>query len=152
MGIKEKYQELSKKHKLPSFDEIDNEFEISTIEKDDFLLREVRRKIAEKIEVYAKFLEEILQPEVTVCNMYESKAFDAKEREGLFKLYKKLMFLSRASVETAVNEDDNKTSEYINEVFKDWNQIKEDFLKFAKKSKECWLKESDIKEDLGYLG
>ena len=152
MGIKEKYQELSKKHKLPSFDEINNEFEISTIEKEDFLLREVRRKIIERIELYATFLEEILQPEATVSNMHESKAFDAKEREDIFKLYKKLMFLSRLSTETAINEDDNKTSEYIDEVFRDWNQIKESFLKFAKKSKECWLKESDIKEQLGYLG
>ena len=112
MKLKEKYQELGKKHKLPSFEEIDKEFEISTIDKDEFLLREIRRKIDEKIELYAKFLEEILQPETTLSNMYESKEFNEHERNEVFKLYKKLMFFYRLSMETSVGEDDSKTSDY----------------------------------------
>ena len=152
MGIKEKYMGLSKKYKLPSFNEINEEFEISSIEKEDFLLREIRRKIAEKLELYMKFLEEILQPETTLSNMYESKIFDDEERTEIFKIYKKLMFFNRLSIETAVNEDDKKSSEYINAIFKELDEIKERFSKFVAKAKESWLKDIDIKEELRYLG
>ena len=143
---------LCKKYKLPSFNEVNEEFEISDIDKDDFLLREIRRKIAEKLEIYMKFLEEILQPETTLSNMYESKIFNDAEREEIFKIYKKLMFLNRLSIETSVNEDDKKSSEYINIIFKEWNEIKSQFSKFVTKAKESWLKDIDIKEELRYLG
>ena len=52
MKIKEEYEKLKEKHNLPDFKEINNEFEITTIEKEEFLLREIRRKIYEKIELY----------------------------------------------------------------------------------------------------
>ena len=146
MGIKERYQELRKKHKLPSFNEINKEFEISTIEKEEFLLREIRRKIAEKIEAYTKFLEDILHPDPpTTSNMYESRIFNDEDRNEIFKIYKRLMFFDRFSIETAVDEDDKKSSEYINAVFKEWGELKKQFLSFVKKSKESWLKDSDLK-------
>ncbi|MEE9525464.1 MAG: hypothetical protein V3V78_02545 [Candidatus Woesearchaeota archaeon] len=152
MKLKEKYQELSKKHNLPSFEELDKEFEISTIENEEFLLREVRRKIIEKIEAYTKFLEEILQPETTLANMYEAKVFDEDERNEIFKLYQRLMSLDRLSMELALDENDDKTSKFIKDFFEEWNEIKENLSKFVKKAKEEWLKETDIKEKLRYLG
>ena len=152
MGVKEEYIVLSKKHKLPSFAEMEKEFEISKVDEEGFLLREVRRKIAEKIELYFKFLEEILQPETIISNMHESREFNEGERENIFRLYSKLMFLYRLSMETSVNEDDKKSADYINTVFKDWDSIKDQFSKIVAKAKESWLKETNIKEDLGYMG
>ena len=152
MGVKEDYTELSKKHKLPSFVEMEREFEISTLDEEGFLLREVRRKITEKVELYFKFLEEILQPETTVANMHESREFNEEEREKIFKLFSKLMFLYRLSMETSVNEDDQKSADYINTVFTDWDSIKDQFSKIVAKAKESWLNEKNIKEDLEYMG
>ncbi len=153
MSIKEKYDKLKKRYNLPSFDDINNEFEISIIDNDEFLLRGIRRKIAEKIEAYTKFLEEqILQPSTDVSNMYEFKVFDDEERKEIFKIYKRLMFFSRFSIEAGLYEDDKKTAEFIKSVFDEWNELKKKLLKFVVKVKESWLKEKDIKEDLGYMG
>jgi hypothetical protein len=152
MKVKERYNELAKKHKLPAFDKIDKEFEISVIDKEAFLLREIRRKIIEKLESYAKFLEEILQPETTLSNMYEAKIFDDEERTEIFKLYKKLMSFDRSSLEISIDEDDEKTSEYITSIFDEWSDMKKKIAEFLKKSKEEWLKETDIKEELRYMG
>ena len=58
MSVKETYQKLSKKYQLPPFAEIDTAFEISTIEYEEFLLREVRRKMVEKLDSFIKVLEE----------------------------------------------------------------------------------------------
>jgi hypothetical protein len=152
MGVKEKYQELEKKHKLPSFSELDRDFEVSSIEEEKFLLREIRRKIVEKIELYAKLLSEWLNPEATISNMHESKLFTEKERRELFQVYKRLMFFDRYSIETAAREDDEKSAEFINDVFKEWNDLKENISVFVKKAKESWTEEVDVKEELGYMG
>ncbi|MBR9691346.1 hypothetical protein GOV06_01030 [Candidatus Woesearchaeota archaeon] len=152
MGLKEKYQKLSKEHKLPSFEELDKEFEISKIEDEKFLLREVRRKIIEKIELYAKFLEEILNPDTTISNMHEAKIFNEEERERIFEFYKKLMYYDRLSIEVSIDEDDSKSSDYITGFYKEWSELKKEFSNFVKKAKESWLKDSNIKQESGYMG
>ncbi|MBW2995729.1 hypothetical protein KY332_00345 [Candidatus Woesearchaeota archaeon] len=152
MGIKEKYKELSKKYKLPSFNEINNEFEVSGIEKEDFLLREVRRKIVEKIEIYSDLLHIFLHPEASLCEMFECRAFTDEEKDKIFNVYKKLMFFNRYSIEVSIDEDNEKTAKFIKDVWKDWKDIKENILPTVKKVKGSWLKEIDIKEELRYLG
>lgn len=152
MRIKEEYHKFELKYKLPSFGKIDNEFEISAIEEIRFLLREVRRKIVEKIEIYCKILESILQPETSVCDMYECSVITEEDKERLFNLYRKLMFFNRFSIETFVDETDEKSSEFINLVWKDWPEINKEFSFFVKKIKDSWLEDIDVKTQLGYLG
>ena len=44
--IKDTYEKLKKKYSLPAYDEVNNELEISTLESEDFLLRQIRKKIS----------------------------------------------------------------------------------------------------------
>ena len=62
------------------------------------------------------------------------------------------MFLNRLSIESSIGEDDKKSSEFINEVWKQWDDIKKKLLPYVKKMKESWLKEMKVKTELGYLG
>jgi len=48
--IEKEYGKLSKKFKLPKFKEIDSEFEISNLENERFLIRNILRKVEEKLE------------------------------------------------------------------------------------------------------
>ena len=125
---------------------------MSSIEEEAFLLREIRRKIVEKIDLYVKLLDEWLNPEATISNMHESKLFNEKDRQELFQIYKRLMFFDRYSIETAAKEDDEKSAGFINIVFKEWHELKENISVFVKKAKESWLEEVDVKEELGYMG
>ncbi|MBW2966112.1 hypothetical protein KY342_03340 [Candidatus Woesearchaeota archaeon] len=152
MKIKEEYNKLKEKYNLPEFSDVDNEFEISIIEHEEFLLREIRRKITEKMEDYIKVLERILQPETVLSEMYECKIFTDEEKDVFFKLFRRLMFFDRLSVETSIDENDKKSAEFINDFWKDWGNIKKELSDFIKKLKEGWLKETKIKEELGYLG
>jgi hypothetical protein len=154
MTIKEDYEKLKGKYNLPNFKEIDNEFEVSTIDREEFLLREIRRKIDEKIELYVKVLERLLQPDPSsLSDMYECKIFEDDEKDELYQLFKKLMFFDRFSIETSIDETDKKTTEFINKFWKEWSSIKEKFSGFIKKTKESWLKETKIMdEERGYLG
>jgi len=153
MDIEEKYEKLNKEYGLPSFKEINREFEIYTIENEEFLLNEIRKKISEKLEAYTKFLEEqVLQPSTDISTAYEFDVFEDEERKKIFKLYKRLMFFSRFSIEAGLDENDKKTAEFINSIFEEWIELKKRMLEFVVKLKKSWLKKKDIKEDLGYMG
>ena len=75
---------------------------------------------------------------------------DQKILNGAVKNINSIM--KDGDIEISIDEDDKKISEFINEVLKQWDDVKEEFLAVVKKIKESWLKETDIKEELGYLG
>ena len=149
---KKKLEGLLKKYKLSSFRELDNEFEISGIEKKEFLLREVRRKIAERIESYAKLFESVFQIEPSLTTLNELTALSDGEKENLYKIFRKIMVLDRFSIETSIDENDRKTAEFIKKALNEWKELKKELLPIIKKLKESWMKEKKIKEILRYVG
>jgi len=72
--IKEAYDKLKKDHPiLPEFDKINKEFQLSTIENEDFLLSEIKGKIADTIEPVIQVIERVIQPDPNMLSdMYES--------------------------------------------------------------------------------
>ena len=151
--IEEKYKELRKKYKLPEFKEIDFEFEISDFEKITFLLRSIIRGISEKLDFYATLLEEILQPDASnLYAMHETRFFDENEKEKMYNLYRKLMDYSRQSIIAVLEHSEKNEAEFINNFFNDWKIIKQELLEYIKVMQVSWRTESDIKEDLRYLG
>ena len=154
MAFKKKYEELARKFKLPSYKDMDRDFEISEIEDDDaFLLRKIRKKIMEKIEVYEKVLESVLVPsETSLTCLYECQVFTDEQKRKLYLLFKKLMYFDRMSTEVSINEDDKKTSAFINEFWKQWPDMKKSFSEAVCKLKEGWTKEIKLSEEQSYLG
>ena len=152
ISIKEAYSELKKKHRdLPNFDDIDSEFEISAIE-EPVLIKAVRRKITEKIDYYSGLVKDLLQPESDIINMYECRAFGDDEKEDVYNILKKLMFLSRLAAEVALKADEKEDALFISSSFKEWIGIKPKLLRIISKIRGSWEKDTDLKEDLGYFG
>lgn len=58
--LKKQYEPLRKKYKLPSFDELNKEFEIEKIQEKetDFILREIRKGMGEKVGAFLRFLKQ----------------------------------------------------------------------------------------------
>ena len=152
MDIAKKYGELAKKYDLPSFEQLDVDFEIGDIENDHFLLREVRRHMMEKIEDLVKILEPILQPDVIICDMHECKIFDDESKKELYDLYRTLMFFHRYSIEISINEIDETSSKFISKFYKEWEKIKPVFSKIVIKLKDSWLQDGDAEEHQRYVG
>jgi hypothetical protein len=152
-NIEEQYNKLKSKYKLPKFEDLDKEFEISVIENEKFLIREIINKIIERIDFFSKILEELLQPDTSLLSsMHETRFFDEKDKENIYGLYKKLMIISRESFEVSLKRDEREEAVFVNKVFDEWKELKKDLLKFVDKMKDSWKKETDIKEELGYLG
>ncbi len=150
--IRKKYEELKKKYSLPDFEELNKEFEISAIEHDDFLLRQVRKKIIEKITVMSEILENFLHPDTKISDIYECRAFSDKERDRIFELYKKLKIVEKESMELSLEPNDKTEAEFIEKILDSWIDIKKEMLFFIRKTKEFWKSESPDKTKEGYFG
>lgn len=151
-SVKTVYEQLNKKYSLPAFEKLDNEFEVSSIENKQFLLKEIRRKITDKIEAYAKILEALLQPDTaSVSSMRECRFIEDKEKEEIYTLYKKLMIIDRSSIIASLG-DDRQAADFIKNSFEEWNKLKSDIMPIAEKLKSSWENEKDIKEELEYFG
>lgn len=150
--IQKKYDELKKKYALPSFNDINNEFEISTIENNDFLLREIRKKIDERIEVFLKILNTLLQPETNICELHECRDFSEKDKDDAFLLYKELMLMHDSALIAGIICDEKEDAKFISEAFKGWQPVKKKILAVMNKMKDSWKKDVTISEELGYLG
>lgn len=152
--IEKQYIELKKKLKLPDFKEIDFEFEISDLEETNFLLREIIRKMAERLDFCSTMLEEILQPDTSnLYALHETRNFDEDEKKKMYELYTKLMNFNRQSIEVSMEHNEKEEAEFISSLFNDWKTLKKELLVFVKKMRASWkTEEADIKEDLGYMG
>ena len=147
------YSELRKKHKLPEFKELDSELELQDMEKAAYLLREIIRKIGEKLDFYSRVIEEILQPDTSnIYALHESRFFDEKEKKAMYDVYVKIMSLSRHSLEVSLDNDEEKEAELICRFSEEWKDLKAELLKYSRKMKDSWKPWADIKEDLGYMG
>ena len=150
--LKEEYNKL--KYKIPKFEELDYEFELSSanIKDKNFLIRSIRRRLNDKVIFYCRIIEGLLYPNANnLIGMLEVKSFNEDEKEKMSKIYKKLMEFERQSLSLDVEPDEKKEVEFINNLFKEWKKFKDEMIKITKKMKESWhLEEKEEKDN--YFG
>ena len=110
--------------------------------------------MVEKAIVYAKFLEDLLQPDTTPSSFYECTILNSDlEKKKLFNLYKKLMIMDRFSLETGLVGSDAAEAKFINETYSEWSKIKKELLKLVSVVKGAWEKDDVYTKFEGeYLG
>ena len=151
-GVKKKYEALRKRHKLPGFEELDSEFEIGAIDSESFSLREVRRKVSEKVGDVSCIVAEVLHPETNLVDLYESRVFNEQEKKGLFELYKRLMVADRNLAELSILNEEKLDAAFIKSFSAEWKGLKPQLIRFIRKLKESWEKETEEGETAGYMG
>jgi RNA processing factor Prp31 len=150
--LKAEYEKLRQKYKLPSFDELNNEFEIYDIKPNSFIIREIRRRIIRKMEDFLSLLNPILNPNPnSLHSMIETKIFEKQDMEPMFEFYKKLFQLAHKSIPASL-ESESAEAAWINEVWKAWPDLKKQITGYSKKITEGWGKvEPEVFTDK-YLG
>ena len=153
VSVEESYIELRKKYPdLPEFNDINNEFEIATIEKPDFLLREIIRKITEKLDGFSTLIEELMQGDTKMSNIYEWKTMDDEMKKNVLEIYKNIMKKIRSALELSLDHSEEKEAAFVKELFDNWAALKPKLKKFVSGLKETWKKDIDITEKLEYMG
>ena len=151
--VKEIYEKIKEKFNLPDYEEVNKELEISSIETEEFLLREIRKKIVDRVDVVISEISTILQPSAeSLTSMQECRFFDDKDKKKMIEIYKKLMMISRQALEAEISHEDQDDANLITEFFKEWKLMREDLLSFMKTVKTCWEKETEIEEKMEYFG
>ena len=152
--MKTEFENLKKKYNLPSFDDLNKEFQIDDIENENSILKEIRGKILEKSNTYAKFLEDLLQPDTTPSSFYECTILNSEnEKKTVFELYKKLMIIDRAGLETNLLSSDELEAEFIKKTYEEWLKIKQKLLEIVTLVRKSWEKEDVYTQFKGeYLG
>lgn len=151
MAINELYEELTKKHSLPKFEELDYEFDIASIE-DKKVLRAIRRKMSEKLEQYAKLMEDLIQPDGTFSSLYEVKDFTEDDKNNLLSLFKKMMVFYKESIKLNLNFSEEEDVNFIKRLLAFWKEIKPQLALIIDKLSENWKNDSTHKIIQDYLG
>ncbi len=134
--LKKQYEQFKKKYNLPDFTDLNKQFDVEEIDiETEFLLRRIRRIIAEKIAGYLRFIEVILNPNNTPLFLFKIiKKLDSEDREKLSKLYEKLGAFEIELVSLDLDYDEKKEADFINKCFKIFNnEIRSDLLNLVKK-------------------
>lgn len=150
--VKQEYLNLQKKFDLPKYQQINQDFELSNIEDTDFLLRDIRRKITEKLSFYTKIIEDLMQPDGSFSSLHECRALNEEEKDNIFNLYSELMMIDRDSVILSLQADDTKDAEFINISYKKWQEMKPKLLSLLKKIRLTWDEKTEPGEKVRYFG
>ena len=150
--LKEHYSKLEAKHKLPSFKELNDSFEIDKIDKEsDTLLRVIRKVMMEKIVNSLGFLEMLLNPmQIPRMYMFFVKVMNMDDKNIIEKIYNEFSELSMNSLECEINYNEKDEAELIKKIFKKWISQKQNFQKIFSKIKNPG--NGDLKKERSYFG
>lgn len=152
--LKKEYEKLKDRYNLPSFVEINEDFEIEKLQEreTDLLIREVRRIMVEKNSAYLRFIEMFLNPGNAPMFFFSLvKNMDHVDKKTLEELYGELGKFEILSLKLDNEYNEEKEAEFIKKFYKDWQEIKKKFGRLLKAVDDSWEKKSERKEK-GYLG
>ena len=139
--LKKDYSKIQKQYDLPSFDELNKDFQIekATEGETDFLIREVRRLIADKFSNYLRFIEAILNPMGVPMFIFSIiKSLGKEDKQKLTEIYKKLATIEIQLIEVDVDFVEEKEVAFVKESYELWQEVKKDLLNVVRMIKKNW--------------
>jgi len=152
--LKEKYKDLQKKYGLPDFEKLNEDFQIERAAESetDFLIREIRKFVGDKIINYLKFIESLLNPVNAPMFIFSMiKLIDSEGKKKLSEIYNNLMKKELKFIELDLEFDEEKEAEFIKESYESWQGIKKDVLKILETINKKWDNKSET-NNKGYFG
>ena len=139
--LKENYEEFREKYQLAEFEELNADFNIEKISsaETDFLVREIRKFIADKFSGYLRFIENLLNPiDGSMFIFTIIKTLGQEEKKKLSEIYKRLAQSEIKIIELDIDFQEEKEAEFIRESHLIWKNIKKDLLEIIKVVKNNW--------------
>ena len=152
--LKRDYAIVQKKYSLPSFEDLNKDFGIEKVSEleTDFLIREVRKFIADKSSNYLRFIDTLLNPSNAPMFVFSFvKMLGKEEKTKLAEIYKKLISEEIKLIELDLDFVEEKEARFIKEFYKMWQEIKKDFLEIIHKVNKISDKKTD-NNNAGYFG
>jgi len=152
--LKKKYEKLRKKYSLPSFEDMNKDFEIEKLQEKntETLSRDIRRAMAERSFAYLKFVEMLMNPSsAPMFFLALVKSLNNTEKKLVEELYLELGKFEIKSIALDNDYDESKDAEFIKNFHNRWQKIKKKFARVMDSIEEAWERKVE-KRDKGYLG
>lgn len=146
--LKKDYERFYKKYKLPKFSELNQEFEIEKLQEKetDFLLREIRRAISDKIAAFLRFFEMFLNPQAApIFILAMLKSLSSQDKEIIEKIYRELVSFELTSLTLDIIYNEKKEADFIKDIYKRWQKLKIELQEFSKIMEKIKSKEKEKK-------
>jgi hypothetical protein len=154
MAFKDAYNTQAAKNKLPSYDILHAEIDLSECEFEDYPLRQVLHSMKDRMDGWLDVLEAVISPDqASTASLYEANAFNEDDQKSLFKLFSRVMYNYRILTEAVILMDEKTNAEAIRSVWKEWADLKKQVAMLATKLKHSWTRELKREDNhQGYLG
>ena len=128
--LKKRYSALEDKYKLPSFSQMNEQFDIDHVAERDvsLLLREIRRYVNDKVMNYLRFIEMLLNPASAGAPMFLfslTKLLSPEKRSELEKIYAVLARLNLDSLSLDIVSQEKDEAAFILRTHKQWKDVVE---------------------------
>ena len=152
VDFKKEYSILQKKYKLPSFSDLNENFEIDKFDKDgDCILRVVRKMMMEKIvnslAIFELFLNPVSAPRIYMPYI---KGMTVEDKNMIEKMYDNFAALSLNSLDLEIDYSEKREAEVIKQVYSSWIASKPDFRKIIDGIKKPVL--NSVRKEKSYYG
>ena len=152
--LKEAYAPICQKYDLPSFLELNEDFAIEKISdlETDFLIREVRKFVGDKLVNYLRFIESLINPvNAPMFTLTIVKLISLGDRNKLGEIYKELIKKEIEFIELDIKFDEVKEAIFIKESYSSWQKIKLELLDIISRVNNRSDEKSES-ESKGYFG
>lgn len=157
--LKSEYSQFQEKYSLPSYEELDNEFELLNIKPTVELpktLTFIRRRMYDKLGWVCATFQGIIQPNTGSMLSVQESSFISKEekQDDLLKIVKELMHYARLSLYLDLEYSEEQEIKFIKDFYKAWMENKPKIKTIYQKVADGWKneEESKPKSTNNYLG
>lgn len=153
--LKGDYKEIQEKYGLPSFDELNRDFAIEkAVEvQTDYLIREIRKLVADRIYNYMRLIEVMMNPQNAPLYIFSLiKTMNEDEKKKLSDIYEKLSHHEIALIKMDIHFDEEKEAEFIKNSYKIWEGMKKDILSLVENAEKKLGKDTSSKVNKDYFG
>lgn len=152
--FKKDYTKLQKKYFLPSFEDMNQDFSIEKAAEfeTDYLIREIRKLVVDKVYNYLRFIETLLNPVNGPMSVFSIiKAMNADDKKRLEEAYKKLVKNEIQLIKIDMEFSEKGEAEFIKKTYKLWQGVKEDISSLIKSVEKNWDNKFEVNRK-GYFG
>ena len=145
--LKKDYKKVQEKYNLPDFVELNKDFNIERIADTQtyFLVREVRKFMADRFSNYLRFIEALLNPVNAPMFVFSIvKSINNEEKKKLTEIYKNLAQIEIEIIDLDIQFVEEKEAEFIKEAYNSWQKIKKDMLEIIKVIKKNWDNKDEV--------
>lgn len=152
--LKENYYLIKEKYNLPEFSDLNEHFGVEVIadNETDFLVREIKKCVSDKIANVTRLIETLLNPANSSMFVFSIvKSLDSEDRKKLSDLYKQLSEIGLESLILDVDSSEKQDADFIKKIYEFWINSKSELLSILNKVKETKESKSES-NNKGYFG